>query len=85
MITSLVRILLGIVLSLCSLKKKQNKKNFKNSGLPNALVGFVREFAVEAVHLTEQAAIVGGGIISAGVQVLDVQQNVCFFIIDQKL
>eukprot|EP01060_Flectonema_neradi_P035393 TRINITY_DN64_c6_g1_i1.p1 TRINITY_DN64_c6_g1~~TRINITY_DN64_c6_g1_i1.p1 ORF type:complete len:2106 (+),score=388.33 TRINITY_DN64_c6_g1_i1:88-6405(+) len=52
---------------------KSGKNPF--SGLPNALVGFVREFAVEAMHLTEQAAIVGGGIISAGVQVLDVQQT----------
>ncbi|KAJ9459865.1 Autophagy-related protein 2 [Diplonema papillatum] len=41
------------------------------SGIPHALADFLSKLTVEAVHLTEQAAIIGGGIVSAGVHVLE--------------
>eukprot|EP01064_Diplonema_japonicum_P032270 TRINITY_DN6010_c4_g1_i1.p1 TRINITY_DN6010_c4_g1~~TRINITY_DN6010_c4_g1_i1.p1 ORF type:complete len:2027 (+),score=310.05 TRINITY_DN6010_c4_g1_i1:77-6082(+) len=45
------------------------------SGLPHAFLDFLCKFTVEAVHLTEQAAIIGGGIVSAGVNALETPQD----------
>eukprot|EP01063_Lacrimia_lanifica_P036802 TRINITY_DN7393_c0_g3_i1.p1 TRINITY_DN7393_c0_g3~~TRINITY_DN7393_c0_g3_i1.p1 ORF type:complete len:2514 (+),score=923.77 TRINITY_DN7393_c0_g3_i1:140-7681(+) len=51
-----------------SAQYRQGKNPF--SGLPSALMDFAQTCAVEAIHLTDQAARLGGGLVNAGVHAL---------------